>query len=61
MILTWLVLVTIIHGIVGPPVDKKAAAGLSSLLSPIQSTHIECFRLWCRCTELQKCNLTIGQ
>jgi len=27
MILTWLVLVTIIHGIVGPPVDKKAAAG----------------------------------
>jgi len=27
MILTWLVLVTVIHGIVGPPVDKKAAAG----------------------------------
>jgi len=25
--LTWLVLVTVIHGIVGPPVDKKAAAG----------------------------------
>ena len=65
MILTWLVLVTVIHGIVGPPVDKKAAAGMSCLLSTllyIYTYPLISPRVQMHCTaKMQFNNWTINQ